>query len=314
MKHTSYLKRNIGCSQVPEIMGVGFGTPNQQLDLCVRSIKAKKEISNDLSGNPKVQAGIKLEPVIAEMALDKLRTFNKSIKFEEVKEGKFIKLAPYATLGASLDRIISLKDKEKLIFTDTENIMQSLYGIGNCQIKNFSGAPGVPLYEYVETQVQAEMLASSLPWTLIVRFTQGWDIQLYVRFANKQIQEKIKYAVIDFWERVEKFLDGKEAWYDFETSKEVSKLLKGNQSKKVIDLRSDNHLPGLVIEYVQAKESEVASKDMKIKAEREIKKKLGENEYAEINGFKISHQTVFTKETVIKRPASKTRRFSIRPQ
>jgi hypothetical protein len=76
MKHTSYLKRNIGCSQVPEIMGVGFGTPNQQLDLCVRSIKAKKEISNDLSGNPKVQAGIKLEPVIAEMALDKLRTFN----------------------------------------------------------------------------------------------------------------------------------------------------------------------------------------------------------------------------------------------
>ena len=73
-RKTSYKRKELGASVAPTLVpGVdGFKTPNDVLGDAINEYNGL-EVSNDLAHNPKLEAGIKLEPAILEWSMSKLK-------------------------------------------------------------------------------------------------------------------------------------------------------------------------------------------------------------------------------------------------
>ena len=100
------------------------------------------------------------------------------------------------------------------------------------------------------------------------------------------------------------------------SSREASKFIKGNGSKEVVDLSSNNELPELIDDYQAAKKTISAGKKIEDDVSIRIKEILGANELALCNGYEIKHTTmkrVKTKTIQLKdEPPTVSRRFSLK--
>ena len=84
-----------------------------------------------------------------------------------------------------------------------------LSGVGNIEIKNFSGAATDPVPLYQEFQQQSQLLTTANNFSLLVRLVKGWDLQWFVFFPDKKMQQLLIDAATDFWFRVDGIMNGK---------------------------------------------------------------------------------------------------------
>ena len=77
MKLTSYARREIGSSSIPNLVltdqgYIGFSSPNDELEKAINALQGQ-EATNDIANLPKVKAGTILEPAIIHMFHNELK-------------------------------------------------------------------------------------------------------------------------------------------------------------------------------------------------------------------------------------------------
>ena len=123
-RKTSYKRKELGASVAPTLVpGVdGFKTPNDVLGDAINEYNGL-EVGHDITHNPKLEAGIKLEPAILDWSMDKLSAIAKEQKvrlsFSVPKNAALYRLSN-GLLGCSVDSIIKITGGE-LELTDSTN-------------------------------------------------------------------------------------------------------------------------------------------------------------------------------------------------
>ena len=320
MKLTSYARREIGSSSLPKVVltdkgYIGFNSPNEELEKAKDALQGK-EANNDLANNPKVQAGTFLEPAIFKLFQDQItKVAGEKLPLEfGISTEAFFYDVDGGKIGSSLDGIINIKGVLNL--TDYLGTSHSLSGLGVVEIKNYSGAATDPVSEIYQMQVQAQMLTTKYQYAILVRLCKGWELQWFIYKPTKEMQTKLIDAATEFFYRLDGIMEGKNLWYKMGSSKEASKFIKGNGSKDVTDLSTNNELPKLIDDFLAAKKTISAGKEIEDEVSTRIKEILGENEVALCNGYEIKHTTmkrVKTKTIQLKdEPPTVSRRFSLK--
>lgn len=322
MKLTDYARREIGSSSIPSLVltdegYIGFNSPNDELEKAINALQGK-EVINDIANNPKVKAGTVLEPAILKLFHNEILKIGAEQKAPSIKvdvpDKAFFFDVDGGKIGSSLDARIELESKLTLI--DHSNSSHELNGMGVIEIKNYSGAAIDPVSEIYKLQVQAQLLTTGYNYAILVRLVKGWELQWFVYKPNKEIQAKLIDAAVEFWHRVDGVLEGDKLHYAAANSKEASRIYKGNRSKDVVDLNTNNEMPQLIDDYIAAGKAIKASKEIQDKVSTRLKEILGENEKAECHGFVVNHTTyekAKTKMVKVEGAAPTiTRRFSIK--
>jgi len=319
MKLTSYARREIGSSSLPSVVltekgFIGFNSPNEELDKAQDALQGK-EAKNDLANNPKVQAGTVLEPAIFQLFQNQITEIARELPLEfGIPNEAYFYDVDGGKIGSSLDGIINIKGFLNL--TDYLGTSHSLSGLGVVEIKNYSGAATDPVSEIYKMQVEAQMLTTKYQYGILVRLCRGWELQWFVFKPNKEMQTKLIDAATEFFYRLDGVMEGKNLWYKMGSSREASKFIKGNGSKEVVDLSSNNELPELIDDYQAAKKTISAGKKIEDDVSTRIKEILGANELAVCNGYEIKHTTtkrVKTKTIQLKdEPPSVSRRLTLK--
>lgn len=299
--------KELGCSELPSIVETneGFTGYQDRNSILEKHITVRKGGHYDdlgLNANSKVRAGNYLESPIAKMVQDFLNLYGK-VQLIEPTGAERNDLVP--GLGSSPDYFIQIDDS--INFNDKFGKNHNLTGRGLLEIKN-STIPGLPTN--VRIQTQGQMLCGGYSWCIIARFISGWDLQIYVEYANPTVQDLIIESVKDFWERVEE-----ENYFDPSSSSEASRRIKGNGLKETVDLSANNELPGLIAEWKANEKIYKHCKSIKNDLEVHIKSILGPVEYAVCQNYKIKHTTVNYKaqpeKIVPAKEAWSTRKFGI---
>ena len=129
------------------------------------------------------------------------------------------------------------------------------------------------------------------------------------------MQEEILVAGVDFWNRFDGVLEGKDFWYDPADTKEASKIYKGNKDKEVVNMDSETSLKPLIEKFVKARDEEKLAKIRKDEASLEIKMLMKEVELASHKGYVLRHTTSKRQKTkMVKIPDefTETRVFTIK--
>ena len=300
--------KELGCSELPSIVEThdGFTGYNSRNDVLKRHIDARVSghVDNRLGDvNAKVRAGNYMEGTIGQMVLDKLNQIGK-VSINLPTEADRNPLVP--GLGSSPDYYLTIQDS--IEFKDNFQASHTLTGKGLLEIKN-STIPGYPTN--VRIQAQGQMLCGNFSWCIVARLVSGWDLQLYVEYSNRDVQDKITEAVTDFWHRVDT-----EDYYDPDSSSEASRLIKGNGITDPVDLSGNNELPTLIHEWKANEKIMKHSKQIKDDLEIHMKSILGQNEVAKCQNYEIRHTTVTYKpqpeKVVPAKEGYSTRRFGIK--
>jgi len=318
-RKTSYKRKELGASVIGSLIpGIkGFKTSNEVLEDALNEHQGK-EAKNDLANNPKVKAGQALEPAITKMFVDELQSIaiDQKAKFKiSVPEKANLYSLDNGKLGSSLDNLLTINNGS-LEVTDHNKTTIVLSKSGPVEIKNYSGSaedPVNPLYVY---QLQQQMLCTGSTWGIIVRLVKGWELQWYVYERNTEMCNDIINAATDFWNRFDGILEGKDYWYPPETTEEATKIFKGNGSKEVFSMDSNNMLSELIDEFMNASKTEKEAKAQKDEASKAIKTIMKEHEVISFNGYIVSHTSMTRKKTkMVEVPGADpivTRRFSIK--
>ena len=318
-RKTSYKRKELGASVIGSLIpGIkGFKTSNEVLEDALNEYQGK-EAKNDLANNPKVKAGQALEPAITKMFVDELQSIaiDQKAKFKiSVPEKANLYSLDNGKLGSSLDNLLTINNGS-LEVTDHNKTTIVLSKSGPVEIKNYSGSaedPVNPLYVY---QLQQQMLCTGSTWGIIVRLVKGWELQWYVYERNTEMCNDIINAATDFWNRFDGILEGKDYWYPPETTEEATKIFKGNGSKEVFSMDSNNMLSELIDEFMNASKTEKEAKAQKDEASKAIKTIMKEHEVISFNGYIVSHTSMTRKKTkMVEVPGADpivTRRFSIK--
>ena len=300
--------KELGCSELPSIVETndGFTGYTSRNDVLKRHIDARigGHVDNRLGDvNARVRAGNYMEGPIGKMVLDKLNQIGK-VSTEIPIEADRNPLVP--GLGSSPDLYLTVQDS--IQFNDNFQVSHTLTGKGLIEIKN-STIPGYPTN--VRIQVQGQMLCGNHSWCIVARLISGWDLQLYVEFPNRDVQDKITEAVDDFWNRVET-----EDYYDPDSSSEASRLIKGSGNAEPVDFSGNNILPTLISEWKANEKMLKHSKQIKDDLEIHMKSILGSAEVGKCQNHEVRHTTVTYKPQPEKLVPAKegysTRRFGIK--
>ena len=318
-RKTSYKRKELGASVAPTLVpGVdGFKTPNDVLEDAINEYNGL-EVSNDLAHNPKLEAGIKLEPAILEWSMSKLKekALEQKVRltFSVPKNAALYRLQN-GLLGCSVDSMIKITGGE-FELTDSSNKTYKLKDTGPGQIKNTSlkAADKMPrlFYQY---QVQQEMLCTGTDWAILIQLYMGWDLQFFVIKKNHKMQQELIEAGTDFWNRFDGVLQNKDYYYPPDTSREASKLYKGNGSEDIVNMDGNNELGELLERYTKQKQIQKDNKVALDVVEKQIKQIVKNNEKVSYRDFIISHSTIKkqkTKSVPIPEQYTEYRRFSIK--
>jgi hypothetical protein len=293
-----------------------FITPIQVMENALNEYKGE-EVGNDIANLPKVKAGRFMETGITNLFYDRMNelcgdTKTKCISAVPKTAHKY--RLKNGTIGSSLDNKMTIRFGP-LDFTDHNNLSVSLNKEGPVEIKNYSGAADAPIYPVYEWQCQTHMLTTGSEWCILVRLVNGWDLQYFVIQRNEDKIRQLIDVATDFWNRFDGILDGKDYWYPAANSKEASRIYKGNGSKNLVDMSSNNEM-GMHIEgYIQANDDIKNAEERKDKHSLALKEIMQKDEYVVWNDYKVSHSTMTRKKTkmvpVPDAPPTITRRFSI---
>ena len=318
--YTSLKNYELGSSKIVNLIrGVegytSFQTPNEVLERAIKELKGE-EVTDDISNLPKVKAGTYLEPAILNLFSHDLKEIcdeqQATFKIDVPDQGYFFKVKG-GKLGSSIDA--KIKFSKTISLLDHNNVEHKLSGVGNIEIKNFSGAATDPVPLYQEFQQQSQLLTTASNFSLLVRLVKGWDLQWFVYFPDKKIQQLLIDAATDFWFRVDGIMNGKDYWYPPENTKEASKLIKGNGVLNAFSMDGNNELQKLVDDFHSANVAIKASQEIKDLSSKRMKEIMGEHEVVKCNDVEIRHTTMEkarTKVIKLDGPPLKYRRFSVK--
>lgn len=317
-RKTSFARKEMGASVIGVLVpGVtGFLTPNEVMEKALNEHQGKVA-TDDLANNPKVIAGKYLEPVITKLFIDELiRNYSLPLSAFQISvpdRADFYKLNN-GFIGSSLDNLLTIDGVLEL--TDHNNFTYPLNNSGPLEIKNYSGAASDPVSMQYQYQVQAQILCTGSEWGILARLVKGWEFQYFIYQRNQEMIDEMIDAATDFWDRFDGILEGKDYWYPPATTKEASKIYRGNQSKEVVDMSTNNELSQLIDDYMKANEAAKLAEADKDEASKAIKSIIKEHELVSYNGYMISHTSTKRKKTkMVEVPGAEpivSRRFSIK--
>jgi len=310
---TSFARKELGASNIGTIiMGEGFVTPNDILKSAVTEYSGIGD--TNFINNPKVAAGKMLEDPIAQLFKAVIEEqIGKKIVLIQPRKAYTYDL-PNGKLGSSIDRMLVLDKPYDLTDTSDTN-----WNLGQDQIvveiKNYAGSAKDPIRPSYLYQLQQQMLCCKAEKGILVRLVNGWMLQWFVFDRDEAMVEDIKSAGTDFWNRFDGVVQNKDFWYEPYDTKEASQMYKGNQSKDVVDMGSNENLKPLIQKFVKARDDEKLAKIRKDEASLQIKMHMKDVELAAYHGYLLRHTTSKRQKTkVIKIPDqfTETRVFTIK--
>ena len=256
--------KNVGASEVAALFGLS--THTTLFELWHR--KAGNLAEDDLSGVDAVEAGIFLEPSIAEWIAHR-----NGWKIRKVH--RYCQHPTVAGMGASPDYEIVGHPK----------------GRGTLQIKNVDGivrrgwVDDQPPMSF-QLQVQHEIACGGYAWGALGVLVGGNRPETFEFDRHESAIAKIETAVAEFWRTIR---DGEEPRPDFERDlSAIQDLYDFANPGKVLDLAADERFAEACDRYKAASAGESAAKKAKDAAKAEILATMKDAELALANGFKVS--------------------------
>lgn len=256
--------QNIGASEVAALFGLS--THTTLFELWHR--KAGNIAEDDLSGIDAVEAGIFLEPSIAEWIAHR-----NGWKIRKVH--RYCQHPTVAGMGASPDYEIVGHPK----------------GRGTLQIKNVDGIvrrqweDDKPPMAF-QLQVQHEIACGGYAWGALGVLVGGNRPETFEFDRHEPAIAKIEAAVTEFWRTIR---DGEEPQPDFARDLEtIQQLYSVANLGKVLDLTADERFADACARYAAASAAESAARKSKDAAKAEILATAQDAELAFAKGFKVT--------------------------
>ena len=186
-------------STVATIMGYNpWSTPNDALTKAIAAAEGKPD---DWQGNEATGWGDRLEPIIINLAAERLGLTHVKTEFNEAF---FHKSAP---LACSLD---GEARGSGFVTTDTERGIYAvnapkiaINGPGIIESKLTSAQPGMePPPHRGPLQLHAQMACTGHDWGVVATLYRGIELRLYVYASDPSLQEQIIDASVEFKQRV----------------------------------------------------------------------------------------------------------------
>ena len=186
-------------STVATIMGYNpWATPNDALTKAIAAAEGKPD---DWQGNEATGWGDRLEPIIINLAAERLGLTDVKTEFGEAF---FHKSAP---LACSLD---GEARGSGFVSTDTERGIYAVNapkiavsGPGIIESKVTSALPGMePPPHRGPLQLQAQMACTGHDWGVVATLYRGIELRLYVYASDPAVQQRIIDASVEFKQRV----------------------------------------------------------------------------------------------------------------
>lgn len=256
------------------------------------------QIAEDPEESAPMRRGRLLEPVAVEMLREERPNWI-------IDRGKVYLRDPDVRLGCTPDvfasdpergpGVVQIKSVESMIFR--KKWMQD-------------GEVTPPLWIAVQAIIEAHLTGSKWAAVAPLVIGHGVDLPIIDIPIHAGVIEKIEEEVRKFWKMVE---SGKPPHPDYARDGEtIARLYAHEAPGKMVDLRGDNLLPGL-LDARSILNAEIKDREQKRDAiNTEIKAKLGDAEIGMIDGFKVTWKTQKRKEHVV--PASEFRVLRVTDQ
>ena len=278
MNDTEFRQKHIGASEVAAFLGLHPRLTPWQL----YHLKTGGLSSDDLSGNERVEWGVRLEPVIIEALRSKGRDVRAWPQDQPISKGGFGG-HPDASEYEDGKRvaIIETKTADWLVFRDWGEEPPAHYLL---QLQSYMGLAGVDRGQ-------------------IAVLVGGNQLHTFDYAFRPALFEALVGHVRAFWANV---AEGNEPSPDFlHDSAAISQLYRDRDGGAHVDFTGDNFLTDALHRFIDARAREKAAKDEKEAAGAEIRAKLGEASTATCGTISISYKrskdtppTVITPEMV----------------
>lgn len=263
----SYRTKDLTSTDIPALFGLSpYHTQRTLWE------SKKHPDATPIEPSKRMKAGQKLEKAIAELLAEEngwnITPFKSYKRIDDLR------------LGSSFDYSIldTVSDKSKIL--EIKNVGGELRKTW----VNKDNELSAPFH--IELQVQHQMLVSGINEAVIGVMFGGNDYQFIERKANPQIHELILKRAREFWESIDN--NTPPAW-DFE-NKIDQEMIKEIYSKptdgKKIELGAD--IAALAEKYIEAKKEAAFLEEQSKALRAQILTAIGDAEFAEGNGYKIS--------------------------
>ena len=215
----------------------------------------------EFGGNERIEAGIRLEPVILEWACDKWG-------YKPAKTPR--RLANGKGLGGHPDMLVDCPDRGR--------------GILECKTADWlvakSWGEEPPLHYQVQAQAYAGLAGAE--WVDLVILVGGNELRRFQMDARPKLFAEIEKRVEAFWASVR---EGTPPPADYTRDLDPIKALYGEQSDETIDLEGDNRAAIAAAEYLAAAEEVKQATARKDAAQAELFDKLKDAAVGFADGF-----------------------------
>jgi predicted phage-related endonuclease len=202
---------------------------------------------------------------------------------------------PDARMGATPDYLVHDPDRDGLGLLQTKVV-------ANMQFRNpKSGWTDEQPPLWISLQATQEMMLTEATWGMVAALIVGdfrYELKTYPVDRHAGAEKRIREAVKEFWRKVDA---GEEPTIDYERDAALIAVLYPREVPgKMVDLRGDNEILGLLDELehydalVRANEAEVEQRRNALKA------KLGDAESALVRGWRITLKQQTVREHVRK--------------
>ena len=282
-------------STVATIMGYNpWATPNDALTKAIAAAEGKPD---DWQGNEATGWGDRLEPIIINLAAERLGLTDVKTEFGEAF---FHKSAP---LACSLD---GEARGSGFVSTDTERGIYAvnapkiaINGLGIIESKVTSALPEMePPPHRGPLQLQAQMACTGHEWGVVATLYRGIELRLYVYASDPAVQQQIIDASVEFKQRVTD-----RDWYPPMSSEDANTAYsRVDDGAGSIDLSATSGAEGFLEQLVVAKQRKKDADAMIDEAEREIKEIMGSHQYAHGSAGNRMYQVAWSDRNYAAKP------------
>lgn len=218
-------------------------------------------VTPDFGGNERIEAGIRLEPVIVDWACD---------KWGYVKQDTPRRLMNQAGIGGHPDQFVACPDRGRgLLEVKTADWLVA---------KGWGDEP--PLH--YQLQAMTYMGLAGFQWADLVILVGGNELRRFQIEFRPKLFDEIKRRVSEFWLSI---AEGMAPKPDYTRDGDTIRELNANPANTLIDLRGDNLAAIAAAEYQAGKDLEKQGKARAEAALAELIDKMGENGTALLDGF-----------------------------
>jgi putative phage-type endonuclease len=270
------LRRNfVGASEVAAILGVQADF--QIAPYALFLIKRGEMPEPDLSGEEIIQAGVYLEPGIANWACAK----NGWVQ----KPGVFATDDHCSGMSATLDRVI---------LPSKEDVEKGFVGPGALECKNVSGWQFKSKWgddeppAHIMVQLQAQLACTGHGWGAIAGLDGGNRLVCKRYLARPRMHAAIRAAITDFWNRVRENRQYEPDGFD-STTAALRHLYPDASDEAVLEFPPDSDLAAVCAQLKTFERDRLALEKEEQALKNKVKSMLGNHARARIEGmFSVS--------------------------